>query len=646
MVNSLVNLTVALFSELPMLLPQVAPSAQRRRCRTTTTYVRLAVEELESRTLLTGGVATIQGSVVQVQAVVPNDGYFKDLWGMNNTGQNGGKVDADIDAPEAWQISQGSTKVVIADIDTGIDYTHQDLYLNLWINQAEIPTGLNLADTDNDGLVTFRDLNNVANSGKVADSNANGYIDGKDILVNWSDGVDAGKNGYIDDLIGWNFVNNTNDPFDDNGHGTHTAGTIGAVGNNGIGYAGVSWQVQIMALKFMDARGSGDLADAAEAIRYAADNGARASNNSWGYTGGKTTDAIAQAISYAGTKGHLVIAAAGNDGRNNDTNAKRNYPASFTFTNIIAVAATDNKDKKASWSNYGKVNVDLAAPGVGIWSTYPGNYYSSMSGTSMATPHVTGAAALLWAVNPNLTAAQVKAALLNSVDKLSTLTTLTASGGRLNVYNALTSIGGLPQASPLGGSQTAGTGTPTGGTIKALALVNVPAPTVQLVARGPAGVPIQLLVVTTDPMPARPTERGEPRHSATVATVTEDRQPAAARGAALIRESLELLDALPEPLDVLPTALHQDHVQGLAPAAEVWAEQTAAALMETAAREAVFEAWTAAPDSLEESATPAAASPAMLASLGLLLAGGLTGQVAARRDERRRQCNPSGATGD
>ncbi len=368
-------------------------------------------------------------------AVLPNDTYFNNLYGMRNTGQTGGTADADIDADQAWDVNTGSLKVVVGIIDTGIDYTHIDLYRNIWINQGEIPTGLNLVDADSDGLITFWDLNNAANSGKVADLNGNNYIDAYDLLHNptWANGVDNDHNGYVDDIVGWDFVNNDNDPFDDNSHGTHVAGTIGATGDNGTGVVGVNWQVQMAALKFLNASGSGYLSDAVRALNYAVANGITISNNSWG--GGGYSSSLATAISNARNAGHIFVAAAGNAGTNNDTTPS--YPASYGYDNMIAVAATDSKDTLASFSNYGANSVDIAAPGVSILSTIPGNKYAYYSGTSMATPHVTGVVALLKAQNPTLSYSEIISKVLANVDTLSNLSGKVATSGRLNAYKAV-----------------------------------------------------------------------------------------------------------------------------------------------------------------------------------------------------------------
>ena len=332
--------------------------------------------------------------------VTPNDPGFSQLWGLNNTGQTGGKADADIDAPEAWQVQTGSHNFVIGVIDTGVDYTHPDLANNIWINPGELVNGV--------------------------------YV---------QDGIDNDGNGYVDDIHGWDFVNNDNDPMDDNGHGTHVSGTIAGQGNNGIGVTGVTgvdWSAQVMPLKFLGASGSGYTSDAIKAIDYATKMGVKLANNSWG---GGSSQALADAIQAAGDKGALFIAAAGNNAENNDTSP--HYPASYNLSNIISVAATTNTDDLSSFSNYGANTVDLGAPGSSIYSTLPvngskyGQNYGWLSGTSMATPHVTGAAALLWSQHPDWTAQQIKDVLLETADPVNALIGKTVSGGRLNVNDAL-----------------------------------------------------------------------------------------------------------------------------------------------------------------------------------------------------------------
>ena len=313
----------------------------------------------------------------------PNDPMFGSLWGLHNTGQTGGTPDADIDAPEAWDITTGSEEIVVASIDTGVDYNHEDLKDNMWMNPGEIP----------------------------------------------SNGVDDDGNGFVDDVYGWDFVNNDNNPMDDYGHGTHTSGTIGAVGDNQIGVVGVCWNVKIMALKFLNAQGSGYTSDAIKCLEYATMMDARLSNNSWG--GGGASQSLAIAI----WKGPLFIAAAGNDNQNTDVNP--HYPSSYKLPNIISVAATDHNDNRAWFSNYGLKSVDLGAPGVSILSTLWPNTYGYGDGTSMAAPHVAGVAALVMGMAPNLPDLLVKWLILRSVDPIPDLAGKVKTGGRLNAANAL-----------------------------------------------------------------------------------------------------------------------------------------------------------------------------------------------------------------
>lgn len=390
--------------------------------------------------------------------LVSNDPSLGSLWGMQNSSPGSKAVDA-------WgRDITGKTTTVVGIVDSGIDYTHPDLYLNIWLNQGEIK-GLSffstLVDTDQDGLITFRDLNNATNRGnataKLTDWNVNGYIDAGDLLDNrsgWEDGFDNDGNAYRDDLIGWDFVSNDNDPYDDNNHGTHVAGTIGALGGNGVAVVGVNWQVQMAALRFLSSTGSGSISNAVLAVDYFTTAKIQASqrgetgqyvgtNNSWG--GGGYSQAMADAINRANQQDVLFIAAAGNGGRdgvgdNNDLSPS--YPSNYTTANVIAVAAITSTGSLASYSNYGSVSVDLGAPGSGILSTVPGGY-ATFNGTSMAAPHVTGAAALLKSAYPTATAAQIKQALLESAGPTTSLTGKTATGGRLDVNAALNRLGPL-----------------------------------------------------------------------------------------------------------------------------------------------------------------------------------------------------------
>ena len=319
--------------------------------------------------------------------VVPNDPSFGSEWGLHNSGQSGGLVDADMDAPEAWNVSTGTGMSIVAVLDSGIDYNHPDLASNIWTNSGEIA----------------------------------------------GNGIDDDGNGYLDDIRGWDFVNNDNNPMDDNSHGTHVAGTIGAVGNNGIGVAGVAWNVQLMALKFLDSTGSGSTSNAIKALNYAVAKGATISNNSWG--GSSFSSALDSAIASAGANGHIFVAAAGNNGTNNDTTPF--YPASYNRNNVVVVAATDRNDNLASFSNYGATSVDLAAPGFSIYSTLPNNSYGYKSGTSMATPHVAGALALVRELHPTWTYSQVINQISSTVNVLPSLSGKVLTGGRLNLANAL-----------------------------------------------------------------------------------------------------------------------------------------------------------------------------------------------------------------
>lgn len=256
--------------------------------------------------------------IVEINTI-PDDTDFTGLWGMHNEGQTGGAVDADIDAPEAWELTVGSEDVIVAVVDTGVVYTHPDLSANIWTNSGE---------------------------------------------TSCVDGIDNDGNGYIDDCNGWDFVGSDNDPTDYNGHGTHVAGTIAAVGNNADGVSGVMWRAKIMPLRFLGVNGTGTTADAVSAILYASANGAHVINNSWG--GGGYSQALKDAIDASDT---VVVCAAGNSGSNVESTPF--YPASYTSSNIISVAATDHNDQLAAFSNYGITSVDIAAPGAGIYSTVP-----------------------------------------------------------------------------------------------------------------------------------------------------------------------------------------------------------------------------------------------------------------------------------
>jgi subtilisin family serine protease len=337
------------------------------------------------------------------------DPLAKNQWGM-----------IDIGVQEAWKVTTGNPEMIVAVIDTGVDYAHEDLLPNLWRNSKEIP----------------------------------------------NNGIDDDKNGFIDDVIGWDFSSNDNKPYDlaveplelltkggNPGHGTHCAGNVAARGDNSIGIAGVAPNVKIMALRFISEKGSGTTADAIKAIKYAVDNGAKVLSNSWGSEGedpneGTENKALRDAVTYAMDHDVLFIAAAGNGhkgvGYDNDTDSAPGYPASYAIDNIISVAAIDANDKLGSFSNWGLNSVHLGAPGVNVYSTTVGSNYDNFvinvggfevtwDGTSMATPHVAGAAALYWSAHPEKKWKDVKTALLATTRAIPSLKGKTVSGGKLDV---------------------------------------------------------------------------------------------------------------------------------------------------------------------------------------------------------------------
>ena len=332
--------------------------------------------------------------------LTPNDPQFSLLWGLNNTGQTGGTVDADIDAPEAWELTTGSSSVIVGVIDSGLAYNHEDLTGNVWTNPGEIA----------------------------------------------GNGIDDDGNGYIDDIHGINAITNSGDPQDDNGHGTHVSGTIGARGNNSVGVVGVNWQVSIASCKFLNAAGSGSTANAIKCfvyfnqLKHEQGVNVRATNSSWG--GGGFSLALRDTMAGLDQPGMapiLHVAAAGNGNNNND--ASPIYPAAYTLDNLISVASTDDDDIYAGNSNYGATSVDLAGPGVSILSTYIPNTYANLSGTSMASPHVAGAAALAWSLFPALSAVQMKQLILSNVDDIGSIggnpSKPTLTNGRLNLAKVL-----------------------------------------------------------------------------------------------------------------------------------------------------------------------------------------------------------------
>ena len=322
--------------------------------------------------------------------VHPNDVRFSEQWALDNHGLNGGKEGADIGALRAWETTTGDDDIIVAVLDSGVDYNHSDLQNNIWVRP------------DNIKQYEDREL------------------------------------GSIEDIHGYNAIENTGDPMDDNGHGTHCAGIIGAEGGNEIGISGVNWKVKIMPLKFMNASGFGTSKDAIEAINYVIDRkragvNVRIINASWGTR--LPSRALEDVIRKAQEAGILFVAASGNDSSNTDHVPQ--YPAGYKLGNLISVAALDRKDELASFSNYGAKSVHVAAPGANILSTWLGNEYEEHSGTSMATPMVSGVAALVLSKRPNLSVEELRSILLESVDKLPHLNGKVSTGGRISAAIAV-----------------------------------------------------------------------------------------------------------------------------------------------------------------------------------------------------------------
>ena len=341
-----------------------------------------------ARYMDSGQVEAVQPNFFYHLLNTPNDTSFGSMYGMTK-----------ISAPQAWDLATGSPAVVVADIDTGIKYTHDDLAANIWTNSGEIPTN----------------------------------------------GIDDDGNGFIDDYYGYDFFFNDPDPLDENGHGTHTAGTLGAVGNNAIGVTGVNWNVKIMSIKIYSPAGtdttSAMLVNAYNYVRLMKNRGVniRVTNNSYGGCNEACgyDQATKDALDAMGDAGILNVFAAGNDNLNNDTTPA--YPASYTSPSVLVMAASNSTDARSGFSNYGVNSVDIAAPGSGVLSTYnsSNSSYATLSGTSMASPHGAGAAALLSAYNPALSPASLKATLMNTVDVLAQWNGVVKTGGRLNVFHAL-----------------------------------------------------------------------------------------------------------------------------------------------------------------------------------------------------------------
>lgn len=343
--------------------------------------------------------------IYSITDTLPNDTYFDQQWNWLNEGQSSGVSGADVRATQAWDTAQGRFTVVVASIDTGIDYTHPDLALNIWTNP-------------------------------------------KEASLSCTNGKDDDRNGFVDDCRGWNFVGHNNDPLDDNSHGTHTAGIIGARTNNGMGVAGANWDVQIMPVKVFDSTGSGFTSNIIEGIDYAVANGAVVLNNSWGMD--QTDPALQDAIERANQAGVLFVAAAGNTGANVDDPKSPFYPCAYPNTDVVCVAAMNNSGNLSYYSNYGATSVDLGAPGDNILSTLPSQGYGLMSGTSMATPHVTGAVALLKGCKASLTSATIRD-ILFSTARPSGLAGMTVTGGIVDYEAALNN----PSAAGQGGCDAA-----------------------------------------------------------------------------------------------------------------------------------------------------------------------------------------------
>jgi len=436
-------------------------------------------------------VAYVEPNYIVRKSSGPNDPQFPQQWSLLNVGQTvvgtAGKPGADIQAEPAWAVTTGSSSIVVGVVDTGVDYTHPDLAANVW-----------------------------SNPGGIA-------------------GCGAGTHGY-------NAITKSCDPKDDHNHGTHVSGTIGARGNNALGVVGVNWTTQIMGLKFLDANGSGTISDAIAAIDFAiaakqAGVNVRVLNNSWGGSG--FSQALLDEINKAGENGILFVAAAGNNGLSVDSQPF--YPCSYAASNLICVAATDQNDNLASFSNYGAASVHLAAPGKYIVSTIRGGAYAMYNGTSMATPHVSGAAALILSApgQGGLTVAQLKSAILNSADPIPALAGKTVSGGRLDVCKAIPGCADDPPAStptatntPLPTATSTPTLSPTPGTTFTPTSVatNTPVPTAtftptSVATNTPVPTSTRVPTATSTPTPTATSTRAPTATNTPTPTATSTRAP-------------------------------------------------------------------------------------------------------------------------
>lgn len=347
---------------------------------------------------------------------LPDDPSFLDQWSLSNMGDNACPEDIDINILAAWEKTVGSDSVLLGMIDSGIDWTHPDLVNNIWQNLKE--------DADGDGHTL--EWNENLGQWILDPGDLNGIDD---------DDWDNNDTTYVDDLIGWDFVNNRKNPMDEDGHGTHAASIAGASGNNGIGITGVNWNVSLLPLKALNENGIGQVSDLIAAIEYSVAQGVRITNNSWSMEGDYSL-ALYEAIQMAKDSiGQLFVTAAGNTESNNDLCPI--YPASFDLPNIISVAASNCHDQRPSFSNYGATSVDIFAPGDGIYGALSGGDYGYKSGSSMAAPHVAGAAALMLAHQPGLSYETLKGKLLSNVREVPELASQCVSGGVLDVDGAL-----------------------------------------------------------------------------------------------------------------------------------------------------------------------------------------------------------------